>query len=467
MKALHDFVTKFEPDHAKQPLLHTTYDAFYTFLFQPPTVSKGGVHVKDGMDLKRQMVQVVLALQVLYIFGTYNIGHQHFVALGQYTGLLEGLHLKLVYGLIQLIPIFVVTHVVGLGIEFIYAARKGHSVEEGFLVSGALIPLIMPPDIPLWILAVSVAFAVILGKEAFGGTGMNIWNIALLARVFIFFAYPTTISGDEVWISGIDKVDAGVYLSESYGLAHNAFDWVFSGLGWATFGAGLQPVVDGFTGATPLGIAAKEGWEGVSAVYSESQIFFGTIPGSICESSVPLIALGMIFLMVTRIADWRIIVGGFIGFFVAAFMLNAIAPAEITEDTPGIFRFMAIHPLRQLMMGSFLFAIVFMATDPVSSADSPVGKWIYGFLIAFIGLIIRVLNPAYPEGWMLSILLLNTFAPLIDHYVYQANINRRAKRTAKMAQQRNELITKRGDVEILAPSTADYRPVGSTGGQGI
>lgn len=466
MKALHDYVKKFEPDHSKSPFLHTTYDAFYTFLFQPPTVTKGGVHVRDGMDLKRQMVHVVLALQVLYLFGTWNIGHQHFVALGEYAGLLEGLHLKVVYGLIQIVPIFIVVHVVGLGIEFIYAAKKGHSVEEGFLVSGALIPLIMPPDIPLWILAVSVAFAVVLGKEAFGGTGMNIWNIALLSRVFVFFAYPTTISGDEVWVSGIEKVDVGVYASEAYSIVHNGFDWLFAGLGWATFGEGGSQVVDGWTGATPLGIAAKSGWEGVTQYYTESQIFWGVIPGSIGEGSVPLIVLGMIFLMVTRIADWRTIVGGLIGLVVAGLMMNAIAPAEITEDTPGIFRFMAIHPLRQMAMGSFLFAITFMATDPVSSADTPTGKWIYGFLIAFIGLIIRVLNPAYPEGWMLSILLLNTFAPLIDHYVLQANVKRRAKRTASMAKLRDEIITKRGTVDVFTPQNEDddsYRPVGNVG----
>ena len=464
MKALNDFVQKFEPDHATQPLLSTTYDAFYTFLFQPGATTKGGVHVRDGMDLKRQMVWVVLALQLLYIFGTWNIGNQHFNALGQYTGLLEGFHLKIVYGLIQVIPIFVITHVVGLGIEFIYAAKKGHSVEEGFLVSGALIPLIMPPDIPLWILGISVAFAVVLGKEAFGGTGMNIWNIALLSRVFIFFAYPTTISGDEVWVSGIEKVDVGVYVSEAYSIVHQGFDWIFAGLGWNTFGQGGQLVADGYTGATPLGIAAKEGWAGVSAVYDQSDIFWGNIPGSIGESSVPLILIGMAFIMFTRIADYRTIVGGLIGFMVGGFLLNAIAPSELTADTPGIFKFMAIHPLRQMIMGSFLFAIVFMATDPVSSADTPTGKWIYGFLVAFIGLIIRVLNPAYPEGWMLSILLMNTFAPLIDHYVYQANIKRRAKRTASMAKTRDELITKRGDVEVFTPENADdYRPVGNLG----
>ena len=415
------------------------------------------------MDLKRLMVHVVLALQLLYVFGTWNIGHQHFVALGMHTGLLEGFLLKVVYGLIQIIPIFIVTHVVGLGIEFLYAAKNGHSVEEGYLVTGALIPLIMPPDIPLLWLSVAIVFAVILGKEAFGGTGMNIWNIALLARVFIFFAYPTTISGDEVWVSGIEKVGTEYYAA-SYNLAHNAFDWVFGLFGYLQFGDGGQAVVDGWTGATPLGIAAKEGWAGVEAVYTESQIFWGTIPGSIGESSVPLIVIGMIFLIVTRVASYRVIFGGIIGFLVAALMMNAIAPETITDDTPGIYRFMAIHPLRQMAMGSFLFAITFMATDPVSSADTPVGKWIYGFLIAFIGLIIRVMNPAYPEGWMLSILLMNTFAPLIDHYVYEANMKRRVKRTHAMAQQRDELITRRGDMHIFDEDT-EYEPVGNTSGQ--
>ena len=462
MKALHDFVKKYEPAKENK-IAHTTYDAFYTFLFQPDSVTTDGTHIKDGMDLKRLMVHVVLALQLLYVFGTWNIGHQHFVALGMHTGLLEGFLLKVVYGLIQIVPIFIVTHVVGLGIEFLYAAKNGHSVEEGYLVTGALIPLIMPPDIPLLWLAVAIVFAVVLGKEAFGGTGMNIWNIALLARVFIFFAYPTTISGDEVWVSGIEKVGTE-YFAASYNFAHHAFDWVFGLFGYLQFGEGGQAVVDGWTGATPLGIAAKEGWQGVEAVYTESQIFWGSIPGSIGESSVPLIVIGMIFLIVTRVASYRVIFGGLIGFLVAALMMNAISPEVITDDTPGIFKFMAIHPLRQMAMGSFLFAITFMATDPVSSADTPVGKWIYGFLVAFIGLIIRVMNPAYPEGWMLSILLMNTFAPLIDHYVYEANMKRRAKRTHAMAKQRDELITRRGDMEIF-DEESEYEAVGNTSGQ--
>lgn len=238
MNNLIDKIKGFEPDKKTSPFLHTLYDGFFTFLFTPNHTTKGpGVHMRDRIDLKRTMVIVVLALQLCYIFGMYNIGHQHFVALGQHTSFMAGMHLKLAYGLIQILPIFVVTHVVGLGIEFYYAAKKGHGIEEGFLVSGALIPLVMPPDIPLWILSLAVAFAVILGKEAFGGTGMNVLNIALLARAFVFFAYPTTISGDQCWISGIE-FDGAMAFGEMYGWAHGFFDWIFGGLGISTFGAG-------------------------------------------------------------------------------------------------------------------------------------------------------------------------------------------------------------------------------------
>ena len=275
------FLKKIEPDKKKRPFLHTLYDGFFTFAYAPNTVTKGGVHVRDGMDLKRTMVMVVLAMQLCYVFGTYNIGHQHFVAAGQYLGFLEGFHLKLAHGLIKLLPIFIWTHVIGLGIEFWFAAKKGHAIEEGFLVSGALIPLIMPPDIPIWILCVAVAFAVILGKEAFGGTGMNIWNVALLARVFVFFAYPTTISGDEVWVSGFDGLAAGT-VSE-YGWAHGLFDTLFGWMDANTFGAGVA-VVDGYSGATPLALAYQGGWENVTATFSQSQMFWGSIPGSIAVS---------------------------------------------------------------------------------------------------------------------------------------------------------------------------------------
>lgn len=412
-----DFLKKIEPDKKKSPFLHTLFDGFFTFAYAPNTVTKGGVHVKDGMDLKRTMILVVLAMQLCYLFGTYNIGHQHFTAMGMYPGLLEGFHLKLVHGLIKLLPLFIVANVVGLGIEFYFAAKKGHGIEEGFLVSGALIPLIMPPDIPLWILAVSVAFAVIIGKEAFGGTGMNIWNIALLARVFVFFAYPTTISGDEVWVSGFESIKAG--MAPMYGWAHGAFDWLF-GLGdMDTFQAASSgAIVDGFTGATPLSLASQGGWEAVTEVYTTKQMWWGTIPGSIGETSKPFILIGVAILLITRIASWRIMLSMLIGASLMAMLLNAW----------GATPFMEVPWYYQFWMGSFFFAMAFMATDPVTAASTNTSKWIYGFLIGFIGMIVRVLNPAYPEGWMLAILFLNTFAPLMDHYTIQANISKRLKR---------------------------------------
>ena len=412
-----DFFKKIEPDKKKSPVLHTFYDAVYTFALAPDSITgPKGTQIKDGMDLKRLMVHVVIAMQLCYLFGTYNIGHQHFTAAGQYLGFIEGFHLKLAHGLILMLPIFIVTHVVGLGIEIIFAAKKGHAVEEGFLVSGALIPLIMPPDIPLWILAVAVAFAVILGKEAFGGTGMNIWNIALLARVFVFFAYPTTIAGDEVWVSGFDGLAEGT--AATYGWAHNLSNTLFGWLGLDGYNAASTAVVDGYTGATPLALAYQGGWEGATAVYTPSQMWWGTIPGSIGESSKPLILIGALFLLVTKIASWRIMLSMLIGGIVGALTLNAW----------GATPFMEVPWYYQLFMGSFFFAMAFMATDPVTAASTNTGKWWYGFLIGFIGMIIRVLNPAYPEGWMLAILFMNTFAPLIDHYVLQSNISKRLKR---------------------------------------
>jgi Na+-transporting NADH:ubiquinone oxidoreductase subunit B len=411
-----DVLKKIEPDKKKSPFLHTAFDAFFTFAYAPATVTKGGTHVKDGMDLKRLMVHVVLAMQLCYLFGTYNIGHQHFVASGIYTGWLEGFHLKIAHGLIHLLPIFIVTHIVGLGIEFWYAAKKGHSVEEGFLVSGALIPLIMPPDLPLWILGVSVAFAVIIGKEAFGGTGMNIWNIALLARVFVFFAYPTTIAGDEVWVAGYEKLAAGV--QADYGIGHNIANWLFGVFNLDTFNSATTAVVDGYTGATPLSLAYQGGWAAVTSVYSESQMFWGAIPGSIGESSKPLIIIGAIFLVLTKVADWRIMLSMLLGAIFMTLVLNAW----------GATPFYNVTWTQQLMMGSFLFAMAFMATDPVTASSTSTGKWIYGFGIGVIGMFIRVNNSAYPEGWMLAILFMNTFSPLIDHYVLQANITKRLKR---------------------------------------
>ncbi len=400
----------------KGTLAHTAFDAFFTFLFAPNKTTSDGVHIRDGMDLKRTMVHVVIALQLCYIVGTYNIGHQHFTALGLHEGFFEAIHLKLAYGLIQLIPIFIVTHVVGLGIEFFYAFKKGHSVEEGFLVTGALIPLIMPPDIPLWILGLSVAFAVILGKEAFGGTGMNVLNIALLSRAFIFFAYPTTIAGDQVWVSGFETMAPGAEVT--YNWFHTGFfNGIFEAVGWSLFEPG-GTIIDGFTGATPLGLAYEGGWEAVTQVYSESQMLWGAIPGSIGETSKPAVLIGAAFILITGIASWRIMISMIIGAAGMAMIMNAW----------GASPFMQVPWYYQFYMGSFFFAMAFMATDPVSAASTNRGKLIYGLLIGAVGMIVRVWNPAYPEGWMLSILLLNVFAPLIDHYVLESNINKRLKR---------------------------------------
>jgi Na+-transporting NADH:ubiquinone oxidoreductase subunit B len=409
-------VKSLEPPKEKK-FLHTLYDGFFTFLFAPNHTTKGpGVHIRDRMDLKRTMVIVVLALQLCYVFGTYNIGHQHFLALGQHTAFLEAIHLKLAYGLIKILPIFIVAHVVGLGIEFYYASKKGHPIEEGFLVSGALIPLIMPPDIPLWILALAVAFAVIIGKEAFGGTGMNVVNIALLARIFVFFAYPGTISGDNVWVAGL-AYNGNQISGEHYGWAAHFFDWIFNGLGLATFGEGGAAVVDGFTGATPLALATK-GTEAITAVYSPMQMFWGAIPGSIGETCKPLIIMGALMLVITGIGSWRIMLSCFLG----ALLMS------LTFGAWGFDSYMQIPWYYHFYMGSFWFAMAFMATDPVTASNTNTGKWIYGFMIGALGIIIRVMNPAYPEGWMLAIIFMNVFAPLIDHYVVEANINRRMKR---------------------------------------
>jgi Na+-transporting NADH:ubiquinone oxidoreductase subunit B len=424
MKIL-DLFKKNEPK--KGTLAHTAYDAFFTFFFTPNERTSGtGVHIRDRMDLKRLMVFVVLALQFCFVVGTYNIGHQHFTALGLYTGLWEGFHLKLAYGLVKLLPLFVVTNVVGLGIEFYYAYRKGHGVEEGFLVSGALIPLIMPPDLPIWILVLSVAFAVILGKEAFGGTGMNILNVALLARVFVFFAYPTEISGDEVWIAGIAKDASNNYVGQEYGWIYGVFDSIFGALGWSQFGDGGAAVADTYTGATPLALAAKGGWQAVTEVYTNSQMIWGFIPGSIGETSKPLIIIGALMLVFAGIASWRIMLSMLLGAAVTAVLMNWISAGS------DEFLFLQVPWLYQFYMGSFFFAMAFMATDPVTASSTPSGKWIYGFFIGAIGMIIRVMNPAYPEGWMLAILFMNVFAPLIDYYVLEANTKRRGKRAAKL-----------------------------------
>lgn len=417
MKGLLNFVKKIEPDKKKSPFLHTLYDGLFTFLYTPNAVTKAGVHIRDGMDLKRTMIFVVVALQLCYVFGTLNIGHQHFAAMGLYDqSFFAGFHLKLAYGLIQILPIFVVTHVVGLGIEFWYASKRGHGIEEGFLVSGALIPLIMPPDIPLWILAIAVAFAVWIGKEAFGGTGMNILNIALLARAFVFFAYPTTISGDHVWIAGFSEISPGTMVE--YGWAHlTLFNGLFDSLGWALFDPG-GTIVDGFTGATPLTLAKEGGWDAVTSVYTPSQMWWGAIPGSIGETCKSFIIVGALLLIAVGIASWRVMLSMIVGTVLTGMILNAWGATD----------FMLVPWDAHFYMGGFWFAMAFMATDPVTAASTNKGKWIYGFFIGSVGLIIRVLNPAYPEGWMLAILFMNVWAPLIDHYVLEGNMKRRLSR---------------------------------------
>jgi len=416
MKRILRFFQKIEPDKNKHPLLFSIWESFFTFFFVPDDVTSGsGTHIKDRMDLKRLMTFVVLGLIPAYIFGTYNIGHQHFLALGQYTSFFDGWNLKLAHGLIMLIPIFVVTMVVGLGWEFVFAAKHGKGIEEGFLVSGALIPLIMPPDIPLWILAIAVTFAVVLGKEVFGGTGMNIWNVALLARIFIFFAYPLSISGDEVWVSGFDKLAAGMH--PDYGWWHTGFfNTIFDWFGWAKFDPHWS-IVDGFSGATPLAIAKDGGWDAVTQAFSTHDLLWGTIPGSIGETSKPLLILGGLLILLTGVADWRITVSAVLGIVVSGLLFNMWGATPLMT-IPWYYHF---------YLGGALLGIIFMATDPVTAASTFTGKWIYGFMIGVIGMLIRVINPAYPEGWMLAILFMNSFAPLIDHIIISKHIKKRLK----------------------------------------
>jgi Na+-transporting NADH:ubiquinone oxidoreductase subunit B len=357
--------------------LHPAYDAFETFLFVPDHTSHTGAHMRDAIDLKRTMFTVVLALLPALIFGMWNVGYQHFLALGlTEPDCVE----SLIYGAIKVLPMIAVSYGVGLGIEFAFAISRGHSVNEGYLVTGLLIPMIMPADLPLWMLAVAVVFAVVIGKEVFGGTGMNILNPALTARAFLFFAYPTMMSGDKVWIS-----------------------------------LGGENAVDGFSGATPLANAIEGG---VNAIPSIMESFIGIIPGSVAETSGLAILIGAALLLISGIASWRVMTGMFLGGYAMGLIFNAFA----------VNLFMEVPAIQQIVMGGFLFGMVFMATDPVSAAQTNKGKWIYGFLTGLLAILIRVVNPAYPEGVMMAILFMNVMAPLVDHYVVAANIKRRMKR---------------------------------------
>ena len=386
MNGLRNFVDKIKPTFekgGKLGFLHSTFDAFETFLFVPNTVTRRGAHVRDCVDLKRIMIMVVIALLPAMLFGVWNTGYQHSLAFGLEWGFWN----MVWYGLVKVIPLYLVSYIVGLGIEFVSAQIKGHEVNEGYLVSGMLIPLIVPVDVPLWMLAIAVAFAVIIGKEVFGGTGMNIWNPALLTRAFLFFSYPSKMSGDLVWIGGMSR---------------GAEAW-----------QGGNGLVDGITGATPLADASMNGLQ--AAGYSFMDMFIGTVPGSVGETSVIAILLGAVILLWTGVASWKIMFSSVLG----GLAIGYLGYATGATDLPGYY---------QLVMGGFLFGTVFMATDPVTSAQTECGKWIYGFLVGALAVTVRIWNPGYPEGMMLAILLMNTFAPLIDHYVVEGSIKRRAKK---------------------------------------
>ena len=356
-------------------------NAFDTFLFVPNHTTVSGAHIRDAVDLKRTMVTVIIALIPALIYGIYNTGYQYYSQTGEAFSFLDAF----IHGSWKIFPMIVVSYVVGLTIEFIFAVYRGHEVNEGYLVTGLLIPMIMPADLPLWMLATSVAFAVIIGKEVFGGTGMNILNPALTARAFLYFAYPTELSGDKVWISLNDKTP-----------------------------------VDGYSGATAL----SDAYNGlVSKIPSLLDSFIGIIPGSASETSALLILFGATYLIISGVGSWRIIISGILGGLFMSLVFNYFS-ANI-ETTNYLFK---INPFHQICLGGFLFGVVFMATDPVSASQTIMGKWIYGFLVGLLGILIRVVNPAYPEGIMMAILFMNVMAPLIDHYVVSANINRRMKR---------------------------------------
>lgn len=380
MKSIRKFIDNKKPlfqKGGKYAKFGSTFGAFETFLFTPNHTSKSGVHIHDSIDLKRTMIVVVLALVPALLFGSWNIGYQNGLAFGVDRGILE----NFIFGFLKVLPIIIVSYTVGLGIEFISAQIRGHEVNEGYLVTGMLIPLILPVNIPLWMVALAVTFAVIFGKEIFGGTGYNIMNVALIARAFLFFAYPSQMSGDNVWIYELNS----------------------------------KTPVDGFSGATPLAEFAQGASDKVASVYD---MFMGFIPGSIGETSTLAILIGAAILIFTGIGSWKIMLSTVFGALAIGFLCNLLAVND----------YMALPPLTHLVMGGFAFGAVFMATDPVTASHTEKGKWIYGFMIGALAVLIRVFNPAYPEGMMLAILLMNVWAPLIDYFVVEGHIKRRLKR---------------------------------------
>jgi Na+-transporting NADH:ubiquinone oxidoreductase subunit B len=400
LKALRNYLDKIKPNFeegGKLAMFRSVFDGFETFLYVPNTTSKSGVHIHDSVDSKRTMTVVIIALIPALLFGMYNTGYQHNLAIGADPGF----WMTFIYGFLAVLPKIIVSYVVGLGIEFVVAQFKKEEIQEGFLVSGMLIPMIVPIDTPLWMIALATAFAVVFAKEVFGGTGYNIFNVALVTRAFLFFAYPAAMSGDQVFV----RTDS-------------------------TFGIGGGQVVDAFSGATPLGqvsiatndmVGSFHMVDTLGSPLTNWDMFLGLIPGSIGETSVLAILIGAVILLVTGIASWKTMVSVFVGGAITALLFNLIG-----STVP-----MTVTPIEHLLLGGFAFGAVFMATDPVTSARTETGKYIYGFLVGAMAIIIRVLNPGYPEGMMLAILLMNTFAPLIDYYVVDSNIKRRLKRAIR------------------------------------
>lgn len=402
MKFLRDLLDKQKPLFEKGGKLESLYYAFEageTFMFSPKhTTGIKGAQVKDAIDLKRMMITVVIAMIPCLLFGMYNTGHQHLLATGGTAGLWENFGEKLGIGAMLVLPLVLVAYTAGGVVEAIFAVVRKHPINEGFLVTGMLIPLVVPATTPLWQVALATVFAVVIAKEVFGGTGMNVLNVAMTARAFLYFAYPAQISGDQVWTYLGDKMP-----------------------------------VDGFSGATALAVVYNAGVEGTqsavealashntvlgSGLFEFTNLFIGWIPGSIGETSTLMALVGALILIATGVASWKIIFSGFAGAYIMGFVMNLFAVNE----------YMALPPQYHWVMGGLAFGIVFMATDPVSAAQTETGKWIYGLLIGMLTVIIRVTNPAYPEGIMLAVLFMNVFAPLIDYYVVKANKTRRLQR---------------------------------------